>query len=208
MERSTFWKGIAVLLVGVILIGAVISRLNAGHHRPEGAAERWLAALSDTGRKGVHVDALKRTDKIGPASLGTPLINGIDTDGKHGSFPDLEVGRAVRAPLRSLPGFGASAPVRVPFRLHQYRDSGTEPEVHGALTLERIGDEWHVTGMSPGARPGEKVPSEGGDRPSRGSFGLWALALALGFAMALGASTLVRWAERSATAAGAAPEAA
>ncbi len=66
MSARSFWVGIACVLAVIIAAGVGINAANSGHHRPEGAAEHWLAAVSDTTRKGVHDDAVKRAEKIGP----------------------------------------------------------------------------------------------------------------------------------------------
>jgi hypothetical protein len=160
----------------------VISALNAGHHRPEGAAERWLAAVSDTTRKGVRSDAIERADKVGPVSIAAPLIP-ADTDDKS-AFPDLEVGKAV------VDGDTA----RVPFQLHQ-RD--VDDAKQGTIVLGKVGDDWHVTALD-GRAPGEQVPSEGGAPPSSAPLGLWLVAVIAGVGVTAGASALVEWAARSA----------
>jgi hypothetical protein len=188
--RATFWKAVVICLAVVVGLGLVIHWLNAGHHRPEGAAEHWLSAISDSGRSGVRTDALERASDIGPPALARGLVQGVDTGGKHGLFSDLEVGRAD----------GNDTEVRVPFRLHQYRAQGKNTVVTGAVVLRRTGDTWHVTGLSP-RTAGEAVPSEGGPPPSSASWGVWLIALAIGCVLALLTSVLVRWADRSARAA-------
>ena len=58
--RRAFAKGLVACLGVVVALGFVIHALNEGNHRPEGIAERWLTAVSDTGRKGVRADATRR----------------------------------------------------------------------------------------------------------------------------------------------------
>jgi len=186
-ERSMFVKVIVVVLVVIAVLGVLIHTLNAGHHRPEGAAERWLAAVGDTGRKGVSADARSRAAKIGPVSIAAPLLP-ADHDPRKSEFSDLEVGKAEAA---------GTDTVRVPFRLHQELRSGSGPLKQGTLELHREGDTWHVTALD-ARRPGEKTPSEGGAPPSRAPLILWFGAVALGVVLALTAHLVTRWADRSA----------
>jgi hypothetical protein len=181
VRTRTFVIGLVVCGVIFLAIGGAIRAANAGHHRPEGAAERWLAAISDTTRKGVRDDARERAEKIGPVSVAAPLIP-ADTDDK-GAFPDLEVGKAVVD--------GDSA--RVPYQLHQ-RD--VDDALIGTIVLTRYSDDWHVTALD-SRRPGEEVPSEGGPPPSSASGGLWLAGILTGLAVTAGASLLVEWATRS-----------
>jgi hypothetical protein len=170
-----------VCFVVFVAIGGVIRALNAGHHRPEGAAERWLAAVSDTTRKGVRADATKRAEKIGPVAVAAPLIPA--KPGDKGAFPDLEVGKAAVT--------GAEA--RVPYQLHQ-RD--IDDPVKGVIVLTKAGDDWKVTALD-ARRADELVPSEGGAPPSSAPVGLWVVAILAGVGVTIGASALVQWAARS-----------
>jgi hypothetical protein len=182
VRSRSFVIGIAVCAAIFVALGVLISVLNAGHHRPEGAAERWLAAVSDTTRKGVRSDAVDRVEKIGPLAVGAPLIP-PDTDGK-GAFPDLEVGKALVE--------GDSA--RVPYQLHQ---RNVDEIKTGTIVLTKAGEDWHVAALDV-RRPDEKVPSEGGDPPSSAPLGLWIVAVIAGVGVTAGASLLVQWATRSA----------
>ena len=183
MKTRTFVIGLVACGVVFLAIGGAIRAANAGHHRPEGAAERWLAAVSDTTRKGVRDDAVERADKIGPIAIAEPLLTGLDTEDK-GAFPDLEVGKAAVE--------GATA--RVPYRLHQRNVD--DPKL-GTIVLTKQGDDWHVSGLD-NRRPSEEVPSEGGPPPSSAAGGLWVAAILAGLAVTAGASLLVEWATRSA----------
>jgi hypothetical protein len=187
VRRSTFWKAIAIVLVVVGGLGLLIQQLNAGHHRPEGAAEDWLAAVSDTGRKGVSDDARKRANEIGPVSLADPLLP-ASHDPKRGYFADLEVGKAVDAGPNT---------VRVPFQLHQRLESGSGPVKRDTIVLQKADGRWHVTAVD-ASRPGEKVPSDGGPPASRAPLALWFGALALGVILATVAHLVVRYADRTA----------
>lgn len=182
MNRAAFVKGLVACLAVLLALGVVIARLDRGHHRPEGTAERWLTAVSDSGRAGIRRDATKRADKIGPLSIATPL-----QPSKHNNrkplFSDLEVGKATLT--------GAEA--RVPFRLHQYASSGTGPERVGVVVMRRASDEWKVVALAD-RRPAEKVPSEGGPPPSSAPSSIWLLGVVIGLAVTALASFLVEWA--------------
>jgi hypothetical protein len=183
VRTRSFVIGIAICAAIFVGFGVLITVLNAGHHRPEGAAERWLSAVSDTTRKGVREDSFKRAEEIGPVSVAEPLLAGLDTDDKA-AFPDLEVGKALIE--------GAAA--RVPYRLHQ-RD--VDEAVVGTIVLAQASDdEWKVTGLD-SRRAEEEVPSEGGPPPSSASGGLWLGGILAGVGVTAGASLLVEWATRS-----------
>ncbi len=181
MKSRPFVIGLIVCALVFVAFGVLISALNAGHHRPEGAAERWLAAVSDTTRKGVRPDAVERAQKIGPLAIAAPLIP-ADTDEK-GAFPDLEVGKAIVV--------GDSA--RVPYRLHQ---RNVDDALSGTIVLSKAGDDWKVNALD-SRRTDELVPSEGGSPPSSAPVGLWVAAVIVGLGVTAGASLLVEWATRS-----------
>jgi hypothetical protein len=181
MKSRPFIIGLVVCGLIFVGFGVLINALNAGHHRPEGAAERWLAAVSDTTRKGVRSDAVERAEKLGPLTIAAPLIP-ADTDEK-GAFPDLEVGKAIVV--------GDSA--RVPYRLHQ---RNVDDALSGTILLDKAGDEWKITALD-ARRAEELVPSEGGSPPSSAPVGLWVVAIVVGLGVTAGASLLVEWATRS-----------
>jgi hypothetical protein len=192
--RRGFAIGVVASLVVMVLLGVAIHFANAGHHRPEGAAERWLTAIGDTTRKGVRADALKRVAEVGPFELGRPLLPAASTGGKD-AFPDLEVGKATVA--------GNEA--RVPYQLHQRVASGTGPMKVGVVLLQRQADDrWHVTGLGD-RRPGELVPSEGGSPPSSAPLGVWIGGALFGLLLTALVTVLVNWASpaRQVSAAGA-----
>ena len=186
VRPSTFATVIVIVLVVIAALGLLIHTVNAGHHRPEGAAERWLAAVGDSGRRGVSADARKRAEGIGPVSLAAPLLPSTH-DPRHSEFSDLEVGKA------RVAGTG----VRVPFRLHQRPSSGPGPLKRGTLVLHREGNSWHVVALDD-RRPGEKVRSEGGPPASKAPIVLWFGAIALGVVLAAGAHLITTYADRSA----------
>jgi hypothetical protein len=187
VRQSTFVKVIVVVLVVIAGLGVLIHFLNAGHHRPEGAAEHWLSDVSDTGRKGLGAEARKQAERIGSIDIAAPLLPSVH-DNHHSDFDDLEVGKAVPV---------GSDTVRVPFRLHEHDASGSAALKKGTLVLQHEADGWHVVALDT-RRPGEKVASEGGPRPNRAPLPLWFGAIAIGIALALVAHTITRYAERSA----------
>lgn len=193
VRRSTFVKVIVVVLVVIAGLGVLIHFLNAGHHRPEGAAEHWLSDVSDTGRKGLGSEARKQAERIGPLAIAAPLLPSVH-DNHHSDFDDLEVGKAV--PVSRSQAAGPST-VRVPFRLHEHDVSGSAALKKGTLVLQHEGDGWHVVTLD-ARRPGEKVASEGGPRPSRAPLPLWLGAIAVGIVLALVAHFITRYADASA----------
>jgi hypothetical protein len=185
--RRSFTKGIVIALAVMVLIGVGIHFANAGHHRPEGAAERWLNAISDLTRKGVKSDAEKRATETGSVELGRTLLPKVNTGGK-GGFPDLEVGKA------HVQGDVA----RVPYHLHQWAESGAGPVRTGTVVLRKQADDrWKVTALSH-RRPGEEVPSEGGAPPSSAPLGVWIGGALFGVVLTVAMSLLITWASRPA----------
>jgi len=101
--------------------------------------------------------------------------------------------------------------VRVPYQLHVYKKTGTEPGVDGVVLLRRApagspgspqsgspksgspqsGSWWHVVGLGP-RQAGEKVPSEGGAPPSSAPAPVWVVALLAGAGLTALASLAVR----------------
>ena len=70
--NRTFAKVVALVVLGCAALGVLLHTLNSANHRPEGLAERWLHAVSDTGRSGIRADATRRTEKLGPIALLSP----------------------------------------------------------------------------------------------------------------------------------------
>jgi hypothetical protein len=170
-SNRTFVKVILVILVVLAGVGLLIRTASTGRHRPEGVAERWLAAVADTGRRGVSADARRRAEHIGPVVIAAPLL-----------------------PINPDP-LGSAA--RVPFRLHQRLRHGSGPLRQGTLILRQTSGSWHVLALD-SRRPGELVRSEGGSPSSRAPLGLWLGAFGLGIILAVIAHLIVRWADRSA----------
>lgn len=176
--RQGFVKGVLVVLAVFIALAGITQLVNHGHHRPEGVAEDWLAAVGDTTRKGVRSESLKQAEEVGPMALAAPMLRDAgDTDGKR-AFTDLEVGKA------SVVGNAA----RVPFKLHLFAD---DAERDGAVVLIKSGEKWQVAAITP-RPPTAKVPSEGGRPPSSAPNILWLGALAAGVGLTALASFAVK----------------
>ncbi len=179
--RQPFVAGVVLVLAVMVMVGGLIRVFGTGANRPEGAAERWLTAIADTTRDGVGNDARERADDLGGVVAGASLLPAVDTGGER-AFADLEVGKAERR--------GSEA--RVPFRLHQFAESGQGPVLAGTVLLALDGDdEWRVLAVTERQR-GELVPSEGGDPPARAALPLWLGGAALSASLCALASIAVR----------------
>jgi hypothetical protein len=124
--------------------------------------------VSDRGKDGLREDAEERLREYGSASP----IEVPDAEEDERTFSDLEVGKA------TFEGDVAVVPFRVTARIR----GDERRETTGVLQLVPEGDTWRVTQVLP-ASAEDKVPSEGGERPARASFGQWLLALLAGVAM-------------------------
>ena len=175
--KRPFFLGVLAIAIVVVLVTGVIAVFSSVDDRPEGVAERWLTAVGDLTRDGVHDDAVDRVRGHGDVALGEQLVAGIDADGKS-AFTALEVGKARRA------GDDAQVPA-----LLVARDNDTPRRQ--VVVLHRSGDTWQVVEILP-KDPTLKVPSDGGDVASKAPLGLYAVALVIGLGIALAASTLVR----------------
>jgi hypothetical protein len=178
---------IAVLAVAIVfvILGGLIAVFSSVDDRPEGVAERWLTAVGDLSRKGVHDDAADRVKAHGDPAVAETLVGGgFDYEGKS-AFTALEVGKARRVDART-----ARVPVQVTYR--GGNNGGTEK---GVLSLERSGDSWRVVGLE-APDPALRVPSDGGDVVAKAPVALYLVALVIGVGVAAAASALVRAAGR------------
>jgi hypothetical protein len=166
-----------------VFLGGLISLFGSTGDRPEGVAERWLTAVGDLTRKGVHDDAVERVSAHGDVALGEQLLEGVKADDKS-AFTELEVGKARRA------GDTALVPAELVGR--GYADGVKRVQL---LVLQRGGDSWRVVELRP-ADTTLKVPSSGGDVASKAPVTLYAIALVIGVGVAAAASALVRGAGR------------
>ena len=154
--------------LAVVLLALALAGCARDEARPSGIAERWLQAVSELGRDGLREDAEERLAEYGTA----PAIEVPDAEEDERTFRDLEVGKARQE--------GDSA--FVPFRVTARIEGDEKREIRGVLAMAKQGDSWSVTEVLP-AGPGDKVPSEGGERPARSKASQWVLALLLGVAM-------------------------
>jgi hypothetical protein len=169
----------ALLVVAVALAGC-------GSDRPErasGVTERWLQAVSDTGRSRVREDASARATRDGDpvlvlATLPRPVLTRPQYDrlDDEALFDDLEVGRASER----------AGVARVPFRVTNALDGSA---IYRTAVLERRRDTWHIVAVDD-SRPGELVPSRGGSRPAGALARHWVAAVAVGAILTV-ASALV-----------------
>lgn len=154
----------ALLVAVLLVVGA------CGDTRPErasGVTERWLQAISDSGRVRVRDDALVRAGRDGKLDvLLDALPVGAGGHDDEDLFADLEVGRAVEDHDEA----------RVPFRVTMGDDDAV---VHRTAVLARREGGWGVVGVEE-SRDGELVPSSGGDRPSTATGRHWLAASAVG----------------------------
>ena len=205
MSNATFVKGLVACAALMLAFGGIIAILNDGNNRPEGVAEDWLTAISDTTREGVEADATRRADAIGPPEFARnllyPYAEEID---RKGGFVDLEVGKAVAVEARVLGALPAGEQVRVPFRVTARRPNDKTVERNGVITLDMVEDEWLITAVQvvdPQKLGLPELPSDGGPPPSSAPVTLWLGALVGAALIGVVSSALVRAAGRTTTAA-------
>ncbi|MDQ3757291.1 MAG: hypothetical protein M3394_05545 [Actinomycetota bacterium] len=162
-------------MAGVLLVLA-LGACARSEARPAGIAERWLQAVSELGRDGLREDAEERLREHGTAAP----IDVPDAEDDERTFSDMEVGKAREDAGNAF----------VPFRVNARIEGDERREIRGVLRLARQGDSWSVTEVLP-AGPGDKVPSEGGERPARSKPSQWALAALLGVLMTAGSVFLI-----------------
>lgn len=137
--------------------------------RPAGITERWLQAVGDQGRDKLRDHSTRRAAELGdPAAVAAVLPPADDRPDDERYFPDLEVGEA----------HVADGTARVPFRVTA-RTANDDIELALTAVLERRGHTWFVTAIDE-RRAGERVPSEGGDRPATATTRQWVVSLGIG----------------------------
>lgn len=152
---------------------------GGGTSRPSGVAERWLQAISDTGRAGVREDALERARSHGDIAAARHILGDDRFEADASRFTDLEIGAA------EISADEARVPIRVTRRLaDDERDA-----VFATAVLQRVEGEWRVVDVGD-PREGELVPSRGGARPATATARHWLAAVAFGLLAAV-ASALV-----------------
>jgi hypothetical protein len=177
--KKPFLIGVLFVVIVVVLLGGLISLFGSTDDRPEGVAERWLTAVGDLTRKGVHTDAVDRVSAHGDLALGEQLLEGVKADDKS-AFTELEVGKARRS------GDTALVPAELVGR--GYADGVKRRQL---LVLQRSGESWRVIELRP-PDPTLNVPSNGGDVASKAPVTLYLVALVIGAGVAAAASALVR----------------
>jgi hypothetical protein len=181
--RKPFLIGVLLVVIVVVLLGGLIALFGSTDDRPEGVAERWLTAVSDLTRKGVHDDAVKRVAAHGDVSLSEGLLAGVEPNDKS-AFTTLEVGKGLRSNVGTT---------LVPAKLVQ---RGSDKVISEVLELTPGNGTWRVTRVVPGDPTVFRVPSDGGDVAAKAPLGLYAVALLIGVGVAAAASALVRAAGR------------
>lgn len=182
-----FRLGLVAVAVVFLALGGLIAAFGSTGNRPEGVAERWLAAVGDTRRDGVKDRATRDAEEVGPLSLAADLLPEGSTDGRA-AFIDLEVGKATRDPDGT----------RVPFRLHQRIDGSAGDAIDGTIVLQQDADEhWRIIAVE-GPIEGRAVPSEGGRPAAEAPMGLFVGAILVAVVIVAGCSVAVRAAGRAA----------
>lgn len=182
--KKPFLLGVLVVVIVVVILGGLIGLFGSTDDRPEGVAERWLTAVGDLTREGVHEDAVERVSAHGDIALGESLLEGVKADGKS-AFTALEVGKARRPdPATAL----------VPIELVGRGFADGLPRVQ-VLVLRRDGDSWRVVELQP-PDPALRVASDGGAATSEAPLTLYGVGLLVGVGVAVAASALVRVAGR------------
>ena len=161
---------VAAVIATGLTAAVAVALVAAGDNvrRPEGAAERYLQALSND----------HDPDPWGDPDLAAALIDFSANDDTL--FSTIEVGRASEA------GEAVTVPARV------VRNDGDNSEIHLAITARRASTEphdWRIVAIDQVATA--SVPSEGGTRPSRASTLLWPAAGLVAVALASGADLVV-----------------
>jgi len=149
-------------------VGGVLALGNVTR-RPEGAAERFLQALSSKDAKGI--------DKFGSTAA---LPNGFEVAKLPKDFDRIEVGRA----------FPDGAVKGVDYRVEVRKGR----ILAGILLVEHVphSRDWKVTGSAPATASGLRVPSEGGPKPAGAPRSAWLLAVVTVLALALLCELLLR----------------
>ncbi|MEY2420969.1 MAG: hypothetical protein QOI95_1036 [Acidimicrobiaceae bacterium] len=181
--KKPFLIGVLFVVIVVVILGGLISLFGSTDDRPEGVAERWLTAVGDTTRKGVHDDAVKRVTAHGDLALGEHLLDGVKADDKS-AFTTLEVGKGLRSNVGTT---------LVPAKVVQ---RGSDKVISEVLELTPGNGTWRVTRVGPGDPDVFRVPGDGGDVAAKAPLGLYAIALLIGVGVAAAASALVRAAGR------------
>ena len=168
------------LLAAAVLVLLTLTGCARDEPRAAGITERWLTAVGDQGRDNLRSKSVRRAATYGDQALaGRVIPSNAEEDERH--FSDLEVGKAIET--------GGTA--RVPFRLTARLEGGETEEREGTAVLTRSGDGWRVTDVVD-RKPGERVPSEGGERPSSATPTQWIGTIVVGILVAVASAALIR----------------
>ena len=148
--------------------------------RAAGITERWLTAVGDQGRDNLRSKSERRASNYGDQAL-VPKVVPAKAEDDERTFSDLEMGKSIES--------GNTA--RVPFRVTARLEGGDTTEREGTAVLARSGSSWRVVDVT-GRAPGERVPSEGGDRPSSATAGQWLGTIVIGLLLAVGSAVLIK----------------
>ena len=167
-----------------LVLGLLVLAIAAGCARDEpraaGITERWLTAVGDQGRDNLRSKSIRRASGYGDQALVLKVVP-ANAEEDERTFSDLEVGKSIE---------GADT-ARVPFRVTARLEGGDTEEREGTAVLTRSGSGWRVVDVT-GRAPGERVPSEGGDRPSSATAGLWVGAAVMGLLLAVASAVVIR----------------
>jgi hypothetical protein len=152
---------LVAVVIGALAFGTGLVRRSTS--RPEGLTERWLVAVSETGRIGLRDDALKRARMIGRGEAAAALTSKRSPKDVN-RFLSIEVGN------QQSKG--------VPFSVIR-RTSDTETDVvRGYANVGQCGNGNDVLGVcSVQLDSSAKVPSNGGTPAAKAPMWLWAAAL-------------------------------
>lgn len=180
VREKNLGKGIAITMVvmafTVVMVQFVLPKVLGGvTHRPEGAAYRFLTAVSTEDGHDVAT--------YGRASLVPPLRQFTRDDDTEDWFERVEVGRGERS--------GAVARVPALIVQRDAKKSADRTKRPVTVVVRRTGDDWRVASVER-RDAGTLVPSEGGDQPTRAPLAAWLIALAAGVGLTLGASAILR----------------
>jgi hypothetical protein len=168
-----------LVVVLACLAVLVIGGCARDEPRAAGITERWLTAVGDQGRDNLRSKSVRRASEYGDQAVVTKVVP-TNAENDERTFSDFEVGKAIES--------GGTA--RVPFRLTARLEGGDTEEREGTAVLARDGQGWRVVDVT-GRAPGERAPSEGGERPSSASAGQWIAAAILGVVVAVASAILI-----------------
>ena len=159
---------------GVIIVaGLAVGLSSGGRTRPEGVAERWLVAVSELGRPGLHADAMRRAERLGDA-VAAEKLKPRPAPQDRTWFVTIEVGKAG--------GRG------VPFAVERRNGLDETETVRGFLRVGTVGG-IRIRDVTIDAAA--RVPSTGGTPAAKAPAWLWVMAVAVALALGPVISALI-----------------